>query len=124
MLQYLETLVPDDRMRTYLLRFLKRKLTKYEYSPVSLYFLGVQGSGKDTLVEVLEKFLGSERIAKPSAKEFLEQYNGWILDTYFAQLDEYGNQLSSRDQDEALGKLKAYTGKPVISLRKMTGLPV
>lgn len=118
-LQYFETLVPDKGMRTYLLRFLKRKLTTYEYSPVSLYFLGVQGSGKDTFVEILEKFLGSDRIAKPSAKEFLEQYNGWILDTYFAQLDEFGNQLSSRDRDEALGKLKAYTGKPVISLRRM-----
>lgn len=118
-LQYLETLVPDDRMRTYLLRFLKRKLTAFEYSPVSLYFLGVQGSGKDTFIELLEQFIGMERIAKPSAKEFVEQYNGWIFDAYFVQLDEFGNQLSSRDKDEALGKLKAYTGKPTIQIRKM-----
>lgn len=118
-LQYLETLIPDEKMRTYLLRFIKRKLTLYEYSPVSLYFLGVGGSGKDTFIELLEQFIGVDRIAKPSAKEFLEQYNGWIFDTYFVQLDEYGNQLSNRDKDEALGKLKAYTGKPIIQIRKM-----
>lgn len=119
LLKFLETLIPEEEMRTYLLQFLKRKLTKFEYSPVMLYFLGVQGSGKDTFVGILEQIMGSERVAKPTSKEFLEQFNGWMLDSYFVQLDEYGNQLGSRDKDEALGKLKAYTGKQVISIRQM-----
>jgi len=118
-IKFLETLVPEEEMRTYLLQFIKRKLTKFEYSPVMLYFLGAQGSGKDTFVGILEAIMGNERVSKPTSKEFLEQFNSWMLDSYFVQLDEYGNQLSSRDKDEALGKLKAYTGKEVITIRQM-----
>jgi hypothetical protein len=53
-------------------------------------------------------------------REFLEPFNGWMLDTYFVQLDEYGNQLTKQgDRDEALGILKAYTGKATINIRVM-----
>lgn len=117
-LKYLETLIPEDSMRDYLVRFLKRKLLKFEYSPVILFFLGVHGSGKDTLVSILEEIVG--RVARPTAKEFLEMFNGWVVDSYFVQLDEFGNQLTSaREKEEALGKLKAYTGKPVVQMRQM-----
>ena len=119
-IKYLETLLPDEQMRTYLLRFLRRKLTTFEYSPVVLYFMGVQGSGKDTFVSILEKIMGVDRVAKPTTKVFLETHNGWMLDTYFAQLDEYGNQLTAmKDREEALGKLKTYTGKRNIQIRQM-----
>jgi len=117
-LRFLETLIPEDEMRTYLLGFLKRKLTTFEYSPVMLYFLGVQGSGKDTVVQILEKIMG--KMARPTTREFLEMFNGWLLDTYFVQLDEYGNQLTTmRDKEEAFGKLKAYTGKQNVQIRQM-----
>lgn len=119
-INYLETFIPDNFMRNYLLGFLKRKLTSFSYSPVILYFLGTHGSGKDTLVALLESILSDNYIAKPTTKEFLEQYNGWLVDKYFVQLDEYGNQLSrSADKQEALGKLKYYTGKENIQIRQM-----
>jgi hypothetical protein len=117
-LRYLETLVPEDEMRDYLLGFLKTKFTTFKYSPAVLYFLGAHGSGKDTLVEILERIMGS--MARPKAKEFIEKHNGWILDNYFAQLDEYGNQLTRQsEQDEAVGIIKAISGKPKISIRMM-----
>ena len=117
-LKFLQTLVPEKEMHDYLLRFIKRKLTTFEYSPVALYFLGVPGSGKDTFVQILEKIMG--KVARPTTREFLEMFNGWLLDTYFVQLDEYGNQLSTmRDKEEAFGKLKAYTGKQNVQIRKM-----
>lgn len=117
-LSFFESLVPDEQMRTYLLKFVKTKLTTFKYSPVILYFLGVHGSGKDTFVALLEAIVG--RVARPTVKEFLEPYNGYMLDNYFVQLDEYGNQLQrASDKDEALGKLKAYSGKPKISIRVM-----
>ncbi|AWD90267.1 hypothetical protein [Dickeya phage Amaethon] len=117
-LAYLESLVPDVETRTYLLRFIKRKLTLFEYSPVVLYFLGVHGSGKDLFVGLLEQIVG--HVAKPTTKEFLEMFNGWLLDSYFVQLDEYGNQLTrASDRDEALGKIKAYTGKQKVQIRQM-----
>lgn len=117
-LNYFKSLVPDEEMRSYLLSFVKRKLTKFEYSPVVLYFLGVHGSGKDTFVEILETIIG--HVARPTVKEFLELNNSWMLDTYFVQLDEYGDQLTRiSDKEEAHGKLKAYTGKRKVQIRKM-----
>ena len=119
-LTFLESLVPDTFMRNYLLRFLKRKLTTFDYSPVILYFIGVSGSGKDTFVQLLSMIIGENSIAKPSAKEFLEKHNGWMLDKYFAHLDEYGDQLSYHsEQEEAKGKIKAWSGKQNISIREM-----
>jgi len=121
-LNYLNTLIPDKVQRRYVLRFLKTKFTTFAYSPVVLYFLGISGSGKDTFVSLLEQILGEENeyIAKPSANEFIEKHNGWLIDKYFAQLDEYGDQLQIFSQkQEALGKIKSYTGKKVIQIRQM-----
>lgn len=118
-LKYIETLIPDPAMRMYLLGFLRRKLDTFDYSPVILYFLGVPGSGKDTFVNILERIIGEPSIDRPTAKVFLEKHNGWLLDKFFVQLDEYGDQLSLANRDEALGLLKAYTGKPRIQIRKM-----
>lgn len=119
-LAFLKHLVPDDQTRAYLLKWLRKKLTTFSYSPVILYFLGAHGSGKDTFVTLLSNILGESYIAKPTTKEFLEQYNGWIVDKYFVQLDEYGNQLSRvTDKQEALGKIKAYSGKQNIQIRQM-----
>lgn len=117
-LKYLETLVPEQEMREFLIGFTKRKLTTFGYSPVILYFLGAHGSGKDLFVKVLEKIVG--HVARPTTREFLEMFNGWMLDSYFVQLDEYGNQLTRiSEREEALGKLKAYTGKQNIQIRSM-----
>lgn len=117
-IKYLETLIPEESMRNYLLGFIKRKLLTFEYSPVILYFLGVHGSGKDTFVQMLETIMG--KMSRPTTKEFLEIYNGWLLDTHFIQLDEYGNQLTRvHDREEALGKLKSFTGKSKVWIRTM-----
>jgi len=119
-LKFMRSLIPNSQTREHVLRFLRKKLTTFDYSPTILYFLGVPGSGKDTFVSILSSILGVEYVAKPSAREFLEQYNGWIVDKYFVQLDEYGNQLSRFvDKQEALGKIKAYSGKKDIQIRQM-----
>jgi len=119
-LQYFDTFVPDDIQRHYLLRFIKRKLTTFAYSPVVLYFLGVPGSGKDTFISILSSILGADYIAKPTTREFLEAHNGWMVDKYFAQLDEFGDQLKKlSDKKEVLGKIKAYSGKENVQIRQM-----
>ena len=119
-LNYLESFVPDNYMRNYLLKFLRRKFDKFEYSPTMLYFIGASGAGKDTLVNIIERIIGISGIARPKAKEFLEIYNSWIVDKYFVQLDEYGDQLSRFDDKEiAKGLMKGISGKPQISIRQM-----
>lgn len=118
--KYLQSLVPDDNMRLFLTGFLRRKFDLFEYSPVVLYFLGASGSGKDVLVELIQLFIGDVAVAKPTAKEFIETHNGWMLDKYFAQLDEYGDQLTRFDQkEEAKGKIKTWSGKKDVHIRKM-----
>ena len=43
-----------------------------------------------------------------------------MVDKFFAQLNEFGDQLtSSRMKEEALGRLKSYTGAPTIQIRQM-----
>lgn len=119
-IKYFESLVPDDTMRAYLLSFLKTKLTTFSYSPVILYFIGKPGSGKDTFCNILSMILGHDYVSKPETKIFLEQYNGWLADKYFVQLDEYGNKLTrASDKQEVLGKLKSYTGSERLNIRDM-----
>lgn len=119
-LNYFESLIPDDKMRSYVLSFLRTKFTTFNYSPVVLYLIGKPGSGKDTLVNILRKIIGDEYVAKPDTKVFNEQYNGWIMDKYFIQLDEYGNKLvRMSDKQEVLGKIKAYTGSADLQIRAM-----
>lgn len=118
LLKFLSTLVPEEMMLKYLLGFVKHKFKTFDYSPVILFFLGVHGSGKDTFVQILEKIIGT--VGKPTAREFLEVFNGYMLDNYFIQLDEYGNQLQRQDEkEEVLGKLKAYSGKQLVRVRMM-----
>lgn len=119
-INYFQTLIPDDEMRAFVLGFLKTKLTTFKYSPVILYFIGKPGSGKDTLVTILSKILGSAYVIKPDTKVFLETHNGWLMDKYLVQLDEYGNKLTrTSDKQEVLGKLKAYTGSERLNIRAM-----
>lgn len=119
-IKYFESLIPDDFMRAYVLSFIKTKLTTFKYSPVILYLIGKPGSGKDTLVSIIRSIIGTEYVAKPDTKVFLEHYNGWMIDKYLIQLDEYGNKLvRSSDKQEVLGKLKAYTGSTELQIRAM-----
>jgi len=119
-IKYFESLVPDDKMRMFLLSFLKTKFTTFKYSPIVLYLIGKPGSGKDTLVNILRKIIGDDYVAKPDTKVFNEQYNGWIMDKFFIQLDEYGNKLvRMAEKQEVLGKIKAYTGSPDLQIRAM-----
>jgi hypothetical protein len=119
-INFFKSLVPDNFMRHYLLRFIKFKLKTFDYSPVVLYLIGAHGSGKDTLVNMLGTIVGENHVGKPTVKEFLENFNGWLVDKYFIQLDEYGNQLTRHsDKAEALGKIKAYSGKETLQIRQM-----
>lgn len=119
-LNYFNSLIPDDEVRSYVLSFLRTKFTTFNYSPIILYLIGKPGSGKDTLVNIIRQILGQEYVAKPDTRVFLEQFNGWMVDKFFIQLDEYGNKLTrSSDKEEVLGKLKAYTGAQDIQIRAM-----
>ena len=117
-LKFFASLIPDPLMQDYLFSFLKTKLSTFKYSPVVLYFLGVPGSGKGTFVRIVEEIFGL--VPSPSAQEFLDKFNRWVMGAYFVELDEYGDSLSTlREKEEAVGKLKAMTGKRKVDIREM-----
>ena len=119
-INYFNSLIPDDDMRAYILSFIKTKLTTFDYTPVILYFIGVPGSGKDTFIRILENILGEDYISKPTVKNFLSEYNSWLLDTFIVQLDEYGNSVNSLHQkNEVMSKIKSISGSPSARLRIM-----
>lgn len=120
MLKFLESLIPEKESREYLLLFLRRKLITLEYSPVVLNFVGVSGAGKDLFVNILTKIVGRDYLAKPSGREFIEQYNHYLVDKFIVQCDEYGDQYNRFDhKQQALGRLKTYTGSEEIQIRQM-----
>jgi hypothetical protein len=119
-LKYFETLIPNEFMRNFLFSFLRTKLTTFKPSPIILYMVGVPGSGKDTFTDILSTIIGGDYTTKPNAKVFLETHNGWIMDKFFVQLDEYGNSLTRyADKQEVLGRLKTYSGSDSLMIRSM-----
>jgi len=119
-IKYLESLIPDEFMRNYILRFIRTRFTTFDYTPIIPYFIGVPGSGKDVFVTLLGLILGESWVTKVTTKVFLESQNGWLADTLVAHLDEYGDKLTrTSDKLEVLGKLKSYTGSDMTQLRCM-----
>lgn len=123
-LNFINEFVPDDADREYLLRFIRTKLTTFDYSPVVIYFIGAPGSGKNTFMDLLSLFVGHSYVEEIGAQVFLEKNNAWLMDKHFVQLNELGNSLNSvKDKSEALGKLKLYTGAPKVQVRAMRADP-
>ena len=119
-LNYFQTFIPDDETRNYVLRFLRTKLTTFNYSPIILHIVGSPGSGKDLFCTLIGKIIGEGFFSKPEVGVFKEKYNSWLLDSIFAQCDEYADALNrNSDKLEVLGKLKTYSGATKVQLRSM-----
>lgn len=123
-LQFLETLIPNETKRTFFLKWLKFKLKTFEYSPLIFLMIGVPGSGKNTLFEdIITPFIGSPYVGTPSVEEFTDKFNGWLLGKYFFFLDEFGELARTKSDHEAIkANLKRFTGSGsngAISLRLM-----
>lgn len=121
-IQYIESLVPNEEDRTYLLRFMRTKLTTFGYSPVIIYMSGVGGSGKGRFVELLKNLIGQEYISQElGAPQLMEQqgFNAWMMNKYFVHFDELHKELKAVEIAAATEKLKRYSGSDVFSLRVM-----
>ena len=117
---YMENLIPHEPDRTYLLNHLYTKLMTFQYSAVVYYIVGVPGSGKGTLVRIIDKLIGSTYISKELGKnEITEKYNEWLLGKYFVHFDELHNQMDTREARAANERIKSWTGADSFPLRKM-----
>lgn len=121
-IEYMESLVPDEIDRTYLLRFIRTKLTTFKYSPVILYLVGKGGSGKGLFTNLLQKFIGSDYISKDlGGSQLMESsgFNAWMVNKYFVHFDELHKELGKFESAAATEKLKRYSGSETFSVRLM-----
>ena len=118
---FIEHFIPSEQQRNYFLKLIRTKLTTFGYSPVVPYIIGVQGSGKNTIMTVLQNILGKQYVLTDvGGEQFLEKYNSWLMDKYFIQLNELGDTVTtSGDKRKAQGILKNYTGSQDFECRRM-----
>jgi len=118
---YMEHFIPSEQQREYFLRLIRTKLTTFNYSPVVPYIVGVQGSGKNTIMTVLGNMIGKQYVKTDvSGSQFLEKYNDWLMDTYFVQLNELSDTVNTKgEKSQAQGILKNYTGSKDFEVRRM-----
>ena len=134
-LAFFEHLIPDEIIRDFVIRFLLTKMLTMKFSEVVLYFLGVQGAGKNLLVDWLGEFCKNTSSSTSSESNrtvidvdkdnFISKYNQWLTYAMFANLDEFGEKTLNTSEDaRVLAQLKSYTGKSAFQLRSMNSDPV
>lgn len=119
---YMESLVPKEEERTYLLRHLLTKLTTFGYSPAVYYFVGAPGSGKGIFTTLISKLMGGEQYVglNLGSSEVTGVTNGWLAGMFFAHFDELHDTLSKyEDKKKANGNIKKWTGAETFQLRQM-----
>lgn len=114
-ISYLESVIPNQQVRDYMLSFLKTKFTTSEHSPVSLCFINID---KNPIEAILNNIVGERLVAKPSSSALLGPYNDWIIDKYFADLDDHGRIGNVGLRFQVLDKLESISSTdcvPIIS---------
>ncbi len=118
--EFLQSLVPNEDDRTYLVNHLYTKLTTFNYSAVVYYFVGTPGSGKGTFVRLLSELIGASYISQNLGEnEIKEKYNEWLHNRYFVHFDELHRSLNPTELKAANEKIKRLTGGKTFALRKM-----
>ncbi len=118
---FINSFIPEKTNRLYFLGLVRRKLTTFKYSPVVPNLIGVQGSGKGLLTDILKRFIGKQYVkGDVGGEQFMEKYNDWILDKWFIVVNEISNTVNKAgDKSKAQGILKNYTGSKTVGIRSM-----
>ena len=103
----------------YILKFLRRKLTTFEYSPVVIVlFEPVGGSGKTLFFHfVLKALVGDNQVAEVGPIEFRDKYNSWIINSLFSLHDEYDRM----NRTEVTAISKRLSASDSVGVRPMYG---
>jgi hypothetical protein len=79
-------------------------------------FIAKQGSGKNTLIELLKKMMGYKKVFDSSdpSRDVWGNFNSKMKDSFLVHLEE----LSKKDLIEAMGKVKALITNPEITINE------
>jgi hypothetical protein len=79
-------------------------------------FIALQGSGKNTYVEMIKKMMGCNKVFESSdpSRDVWGNFNSSMKDCFFVHLEE----LSKKDLIEATGKVKALITNPELTINQ------
>lgn len=101
----------------YWMSFLKRKLTKFEYSSTVFCLFDMEGgAGKGALESYLSKFVGKDGVGAISYETFKAKFTSDIEGKLFVFLNEYPEEYKERRKNT--DRIKEMTGTPVAKIEK------
>ena len=79
-------------------------------------FIALQGSGKNTYVELIKRMMGSNKVFESSdpSRDVWGNFNSQMKECFFVHLEE----LSKKDMTEAMGKVKALITNPDLTINQ------
>ena len=124
MMAYLKHLVPCDITREYLLSFLARRLTTFEFSPVVFFFEGVSGAGKTHFRNLLSKIVGEAFVGDANVDLFTDRFRSWLLNRLFIAIEEGDESDSSYSAKKLRSHYLEITGKRTITINRKNQDPI
>lgn len=101
----------------YWLKFLKRKLTTFKYSPTAFCLFDIEGgAGKGALESWLGYFVGKDKVSSIPYETFKSKFTSDIEGKLFVFLNEYPDDQAARRANT--DKIKSLTGSPVSKIEK------
>jgi len=79
-------------------------------------FIALQGSGKNTFVELIKRMMGANKVFESSdpSRDVWGNFNSQMKECFFVHLEE----LSKKDMIEATGKVKALVTNPELTINQ------
>ena len=101
MLEFLNHLMDCPITKRYYLSFMKHKLTTLEFSCVVMLLIGVHGTGKSTLLDILCKIVGSYH-KKTSKNVICSAFDAYIKESLFVAVEEANVNVSKANTEKNL----------------------
>lgn len=118
-LEYFNTFIPDEAVRTFVLKFIRHRLLTREYSPIFFQIIGVGGSGKGIFTTILERLFGERYTHQVTAQDLLGTFTGWLEYKELLILDEISETATIKERRQIKGKVKNLTGGTKTNIRSM-----
>ena len=120
-IKFIEHLISDKRDRDYILSFLRQKLTTFNYSPIIIYFNGIDGAGKGVFARLLAKIVGEELITlNLDCSTLIKESTSWLNGKLFIEIPELTNKTETyKSKDNILKKLKSLSGGNKVNIKEL-----
>lgn len=101
----------------YWLSFLRRKLTRFDYSSTTFCLFDAEGgAGKGALESFLGAFVGSNKVTSWKYDSFKAKFTSDIESKFFVFLNEYPDDY--RDRKSNTDRIKDLTGSPISKIER------